>query len=344
MYLLSILFCFKISGMTCGLVPTYLTEISPINLRGQIGVLHQLCLTLGILIAQTLGFRQLLGVASTWHLLLALPIVPCVIGGLGLMLFFPESPRALLINAHNRERASQALIKLRRTRNIDEEIEQIIQESNETSSDENMSLGEVCTRAELRWPLLTGIALQLAQQLCGINAVFFYSVSIFEKVGIQKDEIQYAVFATGLINVICTIVCVPLIDKLGRKPLLVYPMLVIIVDFLLLTAILVLELDGMFYSYLSIVCIIIFIICFAVGLGPIPFIYVAECFKQDSRSAALAICMFTNWVANLVLTLTFPYMTVYISKYYFLVFTVIVAITLAIIIKKAIVFNICICV
>lgn len=85
-------------GMSCGLIPTYLSEISPAQLRGATGVVHQLCLTVGILIAQTLGFRQLLGIASLWHILLALPLVPCFLGCLALLLFFPESPRALLIN------------------------------------------------------------------------------------------------------------------------------------------------------------------------------------------------------------------------------------------------------
>lgn len=74
--------------------------------------------------------------------------------------------------------------------------------------------------------------------------------------------------------------------------------------------------------------------CFALGLGPIPFIYVAECFKQDSRSAALAICMFANWVANLLLTLTFPYLAKFLTNYVFLVFTAIVALTVAVIFKK----------
>ncbi len=69
-------------------------------------------------------------------------------------------------------------------------------------------------------------------------------------------------------------------------------------------------------------------------IGPIPFIYVAECFRQDARSAALAICMFTNWVANLVLTLTFPYLAKLLSSYVFLVFTVIVAFAVIVIIKK----------
>jgi H+/Cl- antiporter ClcA len=74
--------------------------------------------------------------------------------------------------------------------------------------------------------------------------------------------------------------------------------------------------------------------CFAVGLGPIPFLYVAECFRQDARSAALAICMFTNWVANLILTLAFPSLAKILGNYVFLVFTAIVTIALAVIFTK----------
>ena len=74
--------------------------------------------------------------------------------------------------------------------------------------------------------------------------------------------------------------------------------------------------------------------CFAIGLGPIPFIYVAECFRQDARSAALAICMFVNWLANTILTITFPYLAALLTDYVFIVFTVIVAITVIVIIKK----------
>lgn len=74
-------------GMSCGLIPTYLSEISPANLRGATGVIHQLFLTIGILTAQTLGFRQLLGVESLWHLLLALPLIPGILGGLSLLFF-----------------------------------------------------------------------------------------------------------------------------------------------------------------------------------------------------------------------------------------------------------------
>jgi hypothetical protein len=85
---------------------------------------------------------------------------------------------------------------------------------------------------------------------------------------------------------------------------------------------------------MSIVCIVVFIMCFAVGLGPIPFIYVAECFKQDARGAALAICMLSNWVANLLLTLAFEYLAKVLTDYVFIVFTLIVGLAVFLIIFK----------
>jgi MFS family permease len=94
-------------GMCCGLIPTYLSEISPVALRGATGVMHQLCVTIGILIAQLLGFRQLMGIASLWHFLLGLPIVPAILGGLSLMFFFPETPRALLTTNKDEDAARE---------------------------------------------------------------------------------------------------------------------------------------------------------------------------------------------------------------------------------------------
>ena len=78
----------------------------------------------------------------------------------------------------------------------------------------------------------------------------------------------------------------------------------------------------------------VFICCFAIGLGPIPFIYVAECFRQDARSTALAVCMLVNWFANTILTLTFPYLANLLKNNVFIVFTIIVAFAVVVIFKK----------
>lgn len=321
-------------GMCCGLIPTYLSEVSPVALRGATGVLHQLCVTVGILIAQLLGFRQLMGVPTLWHFLLGIPIVPAVLGGVVLMVFFSETPRALLTTNKDEDAAREVLERLRNTSNVQYEIDQMNQEQRETKSDEAVSVIELFTLKELRWPLITSLVIQISQQFCGINAVFFYSEKIFNAAGIQAQNIQYAVALTGIVNVIMTIVCVPLIDRLGRKPLLVYPMALIVVNFILMTIFLVFQKDYWYFSYLSVACVMIFICCFAIGLGPIPFIYVAECFRQDARSTALAVCMLVNWFANTLLTLTFPYLADLLTNYVFIVFAVIVGAAVLVIFKK----------
>lgn len=164
--------------------------------------------------------------------------MPGVLSSLILLLFFPETPRALLLNNHDEPNARIVLRSLRGTvdqSSVEDEIEEMKREARESKSSEAISLKDLFTLKELRWPLITGIVLQLTQQLCGINAVFFYSESIFKNAGVISEHIQYAIFLTGAVNVLMTIVCVPLIDRLGRKPLLVYPMLMIIVDFIALT-------------------------------------------------------------------------------------------------------------
>jgi hypothetical protein len=87
---------------------------------------------------------------------------------------------------------------------------------------------------------------------------------------------------------------------------------------------------------LSVVCIFVFIICFAVGLGPIPFILAAEAFPQEARSSAASICVFTNWLSNLGISLLFPYLSDILNDYVFLVFSVIVALVAAVLIFKVI--------
>lgn len=321
-------------GMTCGLVPGYLNEISPNKLRGASGVILQLFITVGILVSQILGIRQLLGTDGLWHVLLSLSAIPSFIGGILLLLVFPDSPSSLINRDRDEDAARRALEKLRQSKDVSGEIDAIKAESRESKSDHSLTISELFTTRELKWPLITSIVLQLTQQLCGINAIFFYSESIFKSANIQDDYIQYAVLATGGINVLATIVALPLIDKLGRKPLLVYPLIFIIFDFIALTFFLAFKTYSEALSYLSIICIVLFIVSFAVGLGPIPFVYVAECFRSEARSTALAIAMFTNWMANLVLTLCFPYMAKLLGDYTFLVFTVICAVAVVVIIKK----------
>lgn len=154
---------------------------------------------------------------------------------------------------------------------------------------------------------------------------------------------------------ITTIICVPLIDKLGRKPLLIYPMIFMLLDFVCLILLLTFKVNytniyliginlirqfenlketNQLLSYLSIVCIMLFVMSFAIGLGPIPFIYTAECFRQNARSSAMALSTLMNWSAGLVLTLIFPFMLAVIQQYVFCVFAGVIAFAIVVILTK----------
>lgn len=321
-------------GMMCGLVPTYLNEVAPNALRGSCGVINQLFITIGICISQVLGFRQLLGTKDLWEYILAFPLIPSLFGGFVLLFFFSETPKALLITNKDEDATRLVLQRLRNSTDVEDEIEEILKESKESTSDSAVGFKELFTERDYRWPLITALTLQLTQQLSGINAIFFYSDGIFRRAKIPDEHIQYAIFSTGFINVICTIAVVPLIEKLGRKPLLTYPMGLMLATFVALTACLIWQEVSIYISYLSIFFIILFICCFAVGLGPIPFVYASEVFRQEARGAALATCMTLNWISNLLLSLTFEYLAQFLGSYVFLVFFVIISFGLFMIITK----------
>lgn len=160
-------------GFACNIVPTYLSEIAPDRFRGRIGVLHQLFITLGIVSSQVIGFRQLLGSPTTWNYLLAVPFIPALIGCVTMLLFFPESPKALLIrNKH--DVALEALRILRNKFNVELELEEMDLEIKKGNrSDKVVSIIDLFRDKELRVPLFTSLILQASMQLCGINAVSF---------------------------------------------------------------------------------------------------------------------------------------------------------------------------
>lgn len=137
---------------------------------------------------------------------------------------------------------------MRNSKKVLSELEEMQKELNESGNQsKTISFIGLFTDRELTWPLITSIALQISQQLSGVNAIFFYSASIFKSAGIQDHYIQYAIFATGFVNVIATIICVPLIDKLGRKPLLLYPIVLMILNFICLTVFLSIQVrSGLF--------------------------------------------------------------------------------------------------
>ncbi|VVC41450.1 Hypothetical protein CINCED_3A025007 [Cinara cedri] len=318
-----------IIGINCGLntslVPMYISEISPLNLRGGLGTVNQLAVTTGLLISQILGIDQILGTDDGWPVLLGLAICPAMLQ-LILLPLCPESPRYLLITKQWEEEARKALRRLRATNQIEEDIEEMRAEERAQQSEATISMMELLCSPTLRQPLVIAVVMQLSQQLSGINAVFYYSTSLFITAGLAENVAKFVTIGIGVIMVNMTLVAMPLMDKTGRRTLHLYGLggMFIFSIFITISLLITEMIDWM--SYLAVVSILGFVVFFAVGPGSIPWMITAELFSQGPRPAAMSIAVLINWVANFAVGIGFQPLKTALDNYTFLPFSVLLAV------------------
>ncbi|XP_035907205.1 glucose transporter type 1 isoform X18 [Anopheles stephensi] len=318
-----------IIGVNCGLntslVPMYISEIAPLNLRGGLGTVNQLAVTVGLLLSQVLGIEQILGTNDGWPVLLGLAICPAVLQLL-LLPICPESPRYLLITKQWEEEARKALRRLRASNQVEEDIEEMRAEERAQQSESSISTIELICSPTLRAPLIIGIVMQLSQQFSGINAVFYYSTSLFMSSGLTEESAKFATIGIGAIMVVMTLVSIPLMDRTGRRTLHLYGLggMFIFSIFITISFLIKEMIDWM--SYLSVVSTLAFVVFFAVGPGSIPWMITAELFSQGPRPSAMAIAVLVNWMANFVVGIGFPSLKTALENYTFLPFSVFLAI------------------
>uniref|UniRef100_A0A8B9Z7I6 Solute carrier family 2, facilitated glucose transporter member 5 n=1 Tax=Buteo japonicus TaxID=224669 RepID=A0A8B9Z7I6_9AVES len=300
------------AGLASNVVPMFLGEMSPKNLRGAIGVVPQLFITLGILVAQILGLNSILGNAKGWPVLLGLTGIPSLIQLLVLP-FFPESPRYLLIQKGNEEQARQALRKLRGWDDVDDEIEEMRQEDQSEKEEGHFSVLSLCTFRGLRWQLISIVVMMMGQQLSGVNAVFYYADRIFQSAGVDNNNVQYVTVSIGAINVVMTLIAVFIVESLGRRILLLAGFGLCCVS----CAVLTLALNLQVRKWEN--CLWDFQICNYLP-GPIPFVMITEMFLQSSRPAAFMVGGSVHWLCNFTVGLVFLYMEAGLGPYSFLIF------------------------
>ncbi|XP_048689817.2 solute carrier family 2, facilitated glucose transporter member 4 isoform X2 [Caretta caretta] len=271
------------SGLVSGLVPMYVGEISPTHLRGALGTLHQLALVIGILIAQVFGLDSLLGTPDLWPLLLGLTVAPSALQ-LVLFPFCPESPRYLYIVRNKESKAKESLKRLTGCGDVSEALSEMKEEKRRMDMERKVSIAQLFRCRIYRQPLLIAVVLQLSQQLSGINAIFYYSTSIFESAGLEQPV--FATIGAGAINAAFTVVS-------ERVPAM---------------------------SYISMVAIFGFVAFFEIGPGPIPWFIVAELFSQGPRPAAIAVAGCCNWTCNFIVGMAFQSMADVCGPYVFLIF------------------------
>ncbi|XP_061109830.1 solute carrier family 2, facilitated glucose transporter member 3-like [Conger conger] len=308
------LFC----GLCTGLTPMYVGEVAPTDLRGAFGTLHQLGVVIGILVAQIFGLEALLGTDELWSVLLAVTAIPAVLQ-CALLPFCPESPRFLLIKLNKEEEAQRALVRLRGTEDVSQDMQEMKEESLKMAMEKKVTIPELFRTSAYRQPLIIAVMLQLSQQLSGINAVFYYSTGIFKSAGVTKPI--YATIGAGIVNTVFTVVSLFLVERAGRRTLHLLGLGGMAISALLMTiALLLKEIPSL--SYLSIVAVFAFVAMFELGPGPIPWFIVAELFSQGPRPAAMAVAGCSNWTANFIVGISFPKLVDWCHEYVFIIFMV----------------------
>ncbi|XP_058504451.1 solute carrier family 2, facilitated glucose transporter member 1 [Solea solea] len=306
-------------GLCTGLTPMYVGEITPTTVRGAFGTLHQLGVVIGILVAQIFGLESLLGSAELWPLLLALTTLPAVLQTI-MLPFCPESPRYLLIVLKQEEEARKALVRLRGTEDVEEDMQEMREEGMKMSMEKKVTILELFRSPLYRQPIIIAIVLQLSQQLSGINAVFYYSTGIFESAGVSQPI--YATIGAGVVNTVFTVVSLFLVERAGRRTLHLIGLAGMAISALFMTLSLALGTTYPSLSYMAIVAVFAFVASFEMGPGPIPWFIVAELFSQGPRPAAMAVSGLSNWTANFLVGLTFRKLEELCGPYVFIIFTI----------------------
>ncbi|KAG4140252.1 hypothetical protein ERO13_D06G006651v2 [Gossypium hirsutum] len=302
-------------GIISYTVPVYIAEIAPQNLRGSLGSVNQLSVTLGIMLA------YLLGLFVEWRILAVLGILPCTILIPGLF-FIPESPRwlAKMGMTEDFETSLQVLRGFDADISIEvNEIKGVKRNLTSTTRASMRSVASTTRRTTIRFadlkerrywfPLMVGIGLLMLQQLSGINGVLFYSSTIFEAAGVKSSNA--ATFGVGAIQVIATAVTTWLVDKAGRRVLLIVSsfgmtlsLLVVAVSFFLKD---VVSSDSSVYSImgiLSVVGVVAMVVTFSLGMGAIPWVIMSEILPINIKGLAGSIATLSNWFFAWVVTMT----------------------------------------
>jgi SP family sugar:H+ symporter-like MFS transporter len=307
-------------GIASVIAPAYIAESSAARYRGRLGSLQQLAIVVGIFIALLVDFAIALaagGVSSTW--LLGLPawrwmfiteVIPAAIY-LGGALQIPESPRFLVARGRFDE-AREVLVHIVGTAAASHKVAEI---RKTISSEHRPRLSDLRGKALGLLPLVwVGILLSIFQQFVGINVIFYYSSVLWQSVGFSQRSSLLITTITGLTNIVTTLVAIATIDKLGRKPLLLVGSAGMVVTlgtmaFLFGTAPLNVHHEPQLHGAAGVAALLaanVYVFFFGMSWGPVVWVLLGEMFPNRIRAAALGVAAGSQWIANFIVSTTFP--------------------------------------
>lgn len=309
-------------GIASGLSPMYIAEIAPSHVRGKLVSLNQLTIVLGILGAQIVNYLiaepmpagTLIPPADSWNVLTgwrwmfwsaAFPAAAFLI----LAFFIPESPRWLAMKKRTGQ-ATAILAKIGGPTYATDELEAVNKTEEKSKSSKQGGL-KVLFSKPYRLVLFLGIVIAVFQQWCGTNVIFNYAQEIFSNAGYDLGEMLFNIVLTGITNVIFTFVAIYSVDKLGRKKLMLIGAGGLAIIYAILGTCYWMHVTGFF----MIILVVAAIACYAMTLGPVTWVLIAEIFPNRVRAVAVATCTFALWVGSFTLTYTFPLLNNALGSY-----------------------------
>ncbi|MFG3351522.1 sugar porter family MFS transporter [Streptomyces sp. NPDC048001] len=304
-------------GMASVIGPAYIAEVSPPAYRGRLASFQQAAIVIGIAVSQLVNYailrmadgRQRGEIAGleAWQWMLGVMVVPAVLYGL-LSFAIPESPR-FLVSAGRTEAAKAVLEEVEgRGTDLDARVEEIrLAMHREDRSTFRDLLGGGFLFLPVVW---IGIGLSVFQQLVGINVAFYYSATLWQSVGIDPSGSFFFSFTTSIINIVGTVIAMLLVDRVGRRPLALVGScgmaLALALEAWAFSAELV---DGRLPGTQGVVALVAahgFVLFFALSWGVVVWVLLGEMFPNRIRAAALGVAASAQWIANWVITATFP--------------------------------------
>mgnify|MGYP001473182693 CR=1 FL=1 len=286
-------------GAASATVPIYLSEISPAEIRGRVLSLNQLMIVIGILVSYLVD----LAFASTgnWRGMFGVGLIPSVLLVIAALWWLPESPQWLITSGRENE-ARRFLSSITNVSRADALIDIVKRTDRETVHAERQREGwKVLLARGVRPALIVGLTLAALQQFGGINTIIYYAPTIIERTGLTAtNSIFYSVFI-GIINLAMTIVALALVERAGRRKLLLSSLAGMTITLVLLGTSFVLGLS----SVLALLFMVLYIAAFAVGMGPIFWVLVGELFPPSARGVGSSASTAVNWASNFVVGLVF---------------------------------------